>query len=173
MMNNVFQLVCMLGINEDSPLLAWLTARQSWSIILLDPFPLFIFCNILMLTKFFSLQGWRGGARCGKLVSFPDSLLPLVSSFVSSSGVTLPSMAGQSLLLIKYNVILQLTNAVLPKHQAFKASLIFYCSWLQEVTLQKKFKSKESSKVQSTLGCPKKTKSPNFVSQLNPLVFIG
>ena len=25
----------------------------------------------------------------------------------------------------------------------------------------------------STLGCPKKTKSPNFVSQLTPLVFIG
>ena len=25
----------------------------------------------------------------------------------------------------------------------------------------------------STLGCPKKTKSPNFVSQRNPLVFIG
>ena len=24
-----------------------------------------------------------------------------------------------------------------------------------------------------SLGCPKKTKSPNFVSQQNPLVFIG
>ena len=101
-----------------------LTTRPSWSIILLDPFPLFIFCNIIMLTKFFFSAGLKGRPSPSKLAPFPDSLLPLVSSFVyQSSGVTLPSIAGQSLLLIHYDVILQLTNTVLPQHQAFKASL--------------------------------------------------
>ena len=70
------------------------------------------------------------------------------------------------MIVLASQLVLTSGNVGLRRWVALSFNSIAVSSYIVEVLV-------EIDKLYIVVGCPKKTKSPNFVSQRNPLVFIG